>query len=224
MEVLYQKKLQCPVCNSNFTSSKVKTSKLRVEKRDTDFLTYYKVENPIKYYVFVCPECGYSAMENFFEKIKPSGKEIIKRNITSKWKKREYSGKRTIEQAIECYKLALYCGQLIGFEKHHLGRICLGLGWLYRLLSNEEEENKFLEYSLNLFREAFYKESLTNSSFDEISLGYLIGELSRRLGNYNDAITWFSNTLSNPLIKTNPRLEKMAREQWHTAKEERNEQ
>lgn len=67
---LFDKKIECPVCSKEFTTQKVRASKLRLVKRDEDFLNHYNTENPIKYSIFVCPNCGYAATENKFEEIK----------------------------------------------------------------------------------------------------------------------------------------------------------
>ncbi|EOC99907.1 DUF2225 domain-containing protein [Caldisalinibacter kiritimatiensis] len=218
MSKLYDKKVECPICGNEFTTKKVLSSKLRVEKRDTDFMTYYKTENPIKYDVFVCSECGYSAMEKNFNKIRPEWKEIIKDKITTRWKKRDYSGVRSTEQAIECYKLALYCGELLGLSSYHIANICLRLTWLYRILESEEE-TKFMRFSLEKYKDFYYNGTFTQDTSNDATIAYLIGELHRRLGEYQEAITWFSNAISSPQIKNNLRLEKMTREQWRVAKE-----
>jgi len=222
MEEIYRKKLKCPSCANEFTSTKVKSSKLRVDKRDSDFLVYYKGENPIKYNVFVCPHCGYAAQEINFDKLNHNKVEVVSRYITSKWKRKDYTGVRTIEDAIECNKLALYCGELIGLKKLELGNICLRLAWLYRMI-DKEDENRFLQNAVALFEEAYLNESLVGSTLDEVTLAYLIGELYRRTGQNSLAISWFEKAVSNPLIKTNPRVENLAREQWSLAKnKERN--
>ncbi|MGF7056712.1 DUF2225 domain-containing protein [Brassicibacter mesophilus] len=220
MEELYNKKIQCPSCNKEFTSSKVKSSRLRVDKRDSDLLVYYKGENPIKYSVFVCPHCGYAAQEANFNSLPQGKKDIIKINITARWYKKEYAGVRSIDDAIICNKLALYCGQLIDLKKLDLGNICLRIAWLYRM-NEDNEEQRFLQYAVALFEEAFYSESLSNSVMDEVTLGYLIGELYRRIGENSVAISWFGKIVSSPSIKTNPRIEKLVREQWLMAKEDK---
>ncbi|NLJ78738.1 MAG: DUF2225 domain-containing protein, partial [Tissierellia bacterium] len=50
-------------------------------------------------------------------------------------------------------------------------------------------------------------------------LSYLIGELSRRLGDKDDAVSWFNTCLEFPETKTSPALEKLVREQWRLARE-----
>lgn len=205
VDVLYDKKVKCPVCSNEFNTKKMRTSRIRIDKVDGDFMNHYKSENPIKYHVFVCPKCGYSAMESNFNNIRPAEKEIIRKNITAKWKERDYSSERTDEEAIECYMLAFYCGQLLELKKQDLGNIAIKIAWFYRG-KNEEEEKRFLQNALDLFEQAFYTENLSGSSMDEVTMGYLIGELHRRLGRKKEAILWFGKTVSNPLIKTNPRI------------------
>jgi hypothetical protein len=202
-----------------FETKKVRSSKLRLIKKDEDFLAYYEGENPIKYNIFVCPNCGYSASENKFNSINNEEKEIILKEITSKWNKRSYGDKRTLDEAIEVYKLALYIGEILDYKKLELGSLCLSLGWLYRIKKNQEEEARFLGLAKDLFEEGFYNESLIGTNMDELKLGYLIGEINRRLGNKEKALKWFNTILSNPDLKTNPMLENMIREQWRLTKE-----
>ncbi|SHH60289.1 hypothetical protein SAMN02745135_01347 [Caloranaerobacter azorensis DSM 13643] len=221
MEELYTKKVKCPVCKNDFTTSKVKSSKLRIEKRDTDFFTYYRGENPLKYSVFVCPECGYAALEDKFDKIKSKDIEVIKQNVSDKWRKREFSLKRSVDDAIVCYKLALYCGQLLNFKNYDLGNITLRLAWMNRLNENSKEEERFLKLSAELFENAYYNEDIPSTPFDELSLAYLIGELHRRLGDREEALKWFSKVISNRAVKNNPRLDKLVRDQWYLVKGER---
>ena len=67
MNELFDKKVECPICKTEFTTKKVRSSRLRLLKRDEDFFNHYETENPIKYNIFVCPNCGYSAYENKFD-------------------------------------------------------------------------------------------------------------------------------------------------------------
>lgn len=219
MEELYDKKVKCPVCGIEFKTKKVKTSKMRVKERDTDLLTYYMGENPLKYNVFICPLCGYSATEEKYKTIKPEKKEIVRDKITSKWTEREFAEQRNLDEAITCYKLALYCGEILSFKKVYLGGLCLSLAWLYRMKKNEEEENKFMKFALKLYDNSYANETLISTSMDEITLTYLIGELNRKLGNKSEAIAWFSKAISHPLIGTKPRIKKLARSQWNSVRE-----
>lgn len=217
---LYEKKVKCPVCGEEFKTSKVRLSKLRLVKRDSDFLPYYEGENPVLYGVFVCPHCGYAALEENFNKINFQGRETIKKEVSSKWKERSFSGKRTIEDSIAAYKLALFCGELLENKNSELGNICIRLGWLNRLKEDKDEEERFLSLARELFSNAYYNEPLNNESMNHLTVAYLIGEISRRIGDKDEAIKWFNTVLKDPEIKNNIALEKMVREQWQIVKEE----
>lgn len=216
---LYDKDVKCPVCLRQFTTKKARTSRLRAIKRDEDFLNYYKTENPIKYSVFVCPNCGYASIDDKFENISREDAGIILDNVTSRWKSRDFGGVRTDSVAIETYKLALISCTLLGYKKLEQGNICLNIGWLYRLKGNQVEEKRFLEFARDKFIEAYNNESLSGTNMDESKLTYLIGELSRRIDDKEEAQTWFAASMNLPSTKLNPGLDKLLREQWRITKE-----
>lgn len=218
IDELYDKKIKCPVCDTEITTKKVRASKLRLIKRDEDFMPYYQGESPLKYSIFICPNCGYAAPESKFSSISKNNKEIILKEISSKWHKRSYGGKRTVDESIETYKLAIYIGKLLEYKKVELGSLTLNLAWLYRIKEDKEEE-RFLRLTKSFYEEGYYKENLAASNMDEIKLGYLLGEINRRLGDKEQAIKWFNTVISNPNSNSNPALKKMIMEQWRFAKE-----
>lgn len=219
LDLLYDKKVRCSICNTEFFTKKVRTSKLRLLKQDGDFMPHYQEENPIKYRVFVCPNCGYAATEDKFDSISSLEKEKIEKEVAPKWNKRSYGNTRTVDEAIETYKLALFEGQLFEYSKIYLGSIALGVAWLYRMKEDQEQENRFLKITKEFYEYAYYKEDLLDTNMDEIKLGYLIGELYRRLGDVKTAIKWFNTVVSNPNSNASPTIRKMAMEQWRMAKE-----
>ena len=216
---LYDKEMECSICKFEFTTKKVRVSRLRLVKRDADYLNHYDAENPIKYNVFVCPNCGFAALEDRFDSVNERDARIIAENITSKWRRRDFGGIRTLDQAIEACKLALLTGTLIEATNLELGNLCLNIGWLYRLKNERDEELRFLSMARKRFTDAFNTESLIGTNMDDSKLSYLIGELSRRLGDKDDAVSWFNTCLEFPETKTSPALEKLVREQWRLARE-----
>ncbi|MDK2919088.1 MAG: uncharacterized protein PWQ37_1821 [Candidatus Petromonas sp.] len=216
---LYEKTVHCPVCDRDFTTQKVRTSAIRVENRDEDFCPYYKSQNPLFYSVFVCPHCGYAALEGDFSRIGEREKEKIKETISPKWRPRSYDGERTIEDALEVYKLALLCSQVIGASESTIGKICLRLAWLHRYLGDEKEKD-FIKFAVKAFHKAYTTERLDEDQNDMVIILYLLGELNRRVGNYKDAIKWFDKALREPSIKKKRHIELKAREQWSFTREE----
>ena len=220
-DIIYSRKVTCPVCNNKFTSMKIMESKLRVKSTDSDLFTRYRADtHPLKYNTIVCENCGYSALEENFKTISSRKKQIIKEKVTPKWVRQDYTGVRTLEESIICFKLVLYCTQITGAKKAELAGICLKIAWLYRL-KEDKEENTYLVLSEKLYERSFKEE---DGVMDEITLTYLIGELNLRLGNMDKAISWISKVVSDPYIKNNPQIEKLAREQWELMKEYRSSQ
>ncbi|WFD09555.1 DUF2225 domain-containing protein [Tepidibacter hydrothermalis] len=217
---LYDKKVKCPICKNEFTTKKVKTSALRIDKRETDLYVHYKTVNPYLYSVWVCPKCGYAAMESKFNNIKKYHHSIIAENITSLWKPKDYGKKRNIYEAIQTHKLAIHEGNVLNWEKSYIGGLSLRLSWLYRLKGDKELEIKFQKYALIIFTDCFSKEVFPMAGMDSASMAYLIGELNRRFQNYEDSIKWFQIALKDPNIKRKRIVENMVRNQWSIAIEE----
>ncbi|OPJ55792.1 DUF2225 domain-containing protein [Alkalithermobacter paradoxus] len=214
---LYDKKIKCPVCNNNFNTKKVRSSAIRTLKRDSDLCIHYKTVNPYFYGVFVCPKCGYAATETKFTLIKKSEISIIKENIMPKWEYKDFGSERSLDDSIKAYKLALYEGNLLNWEKSYIGNVCLKIAWLYRYKNDKDMEDKFLKHALECFEYSFSKESYEMESY---VLAYLIGEINRRLHNYKEAINWFGIALKDPGIKRNRQIENLTRDQWRLASEE----
>lgn len=217
-EALYEKTITCPICNREFVTKKVRTSAIRVSKRDQDFCPYYEGENPLFYGVFVCVHCGYALLEGSFLNRKSEDKRKIIDIVTPRWHSRSFGEDRDIDEAIESYKLALLCCNILEERNSLIGTICLRLSWFYRYKKEYAEERKFIDFTIKSFEKAFTGERITNDEYDEIAILYLLGELNRRIENYNESIMWFDKVLSHPQIKKKRHIEIKAREQWSIAR------
>ncbi|WP_155986940.1 DUF2225 domain-containing protein, partial [Paenibacillus durus] len=69
LEPLYSIKVNCGNCEREFVTSRVRPSLKRAVRRDADFCSYYKEENPDYYVVRVCPFCGFASTENSVSKL-----------------------------------------------------------------------------------------------------------------------------------------------------------
>ena len=54
---------------------------------------------------------------------------------------------------------------------------------------------------------------------DDSKLSYLVGELSRRINDKEEALKWFNTCLQLASTKMNPAINELAREQWRKVKE-----
>lgn len=219
-DFLFSKEIKCPVCDNRIEVTKVKSKACIVTSKDTDFCIYYEKINPILYDVWVCEYCGYAAQGERFEELSYKEASKIKKSITPFWKSRKFNGERNIDSALEAFKLALYNLQMIGAKSSDLAKVCIRIAWLYRL-KKDEREFDFLRFALKFYIETFDKEKFPIKKFDEYTCMYLIGELSRRIGQVDEAVLWFNKLMTSPMARTKKNLIESAREQYFIAKEER---
>ncbi|MCX7749714.1 MAG: DUF2225 domain-containing protein [Clostridia bacterium] len=216
---LYNKAIQCPVCQKQIEITKLKASACKVASRDTDFCVYYQDLNPMFYEVWVCEFCGYAALSEKFEEIRESDAGTIKDQISTRWNKRGFAGERNIDHAIEAFKLALFNLQVRKAKPNEFARVCLRIAWLYRIKKDEKEKD-FLNFALKYYRETYEKENLPIEKLDEFTCMYIIGELNRRVGDYEEAVKWFSRLIGSQEARKNASLMDSAREQFRLVKEQ----
>lgn len=214
---LYDKKVTCPVCGETFSAKAVKTSSYRMKSKDSDFFIKYDLINPYFYDVWLCNSCGYTAMKADFEKIKSFQKDLIKQNVTPKWKGRVYTEPYDVNAAIERYKLSLLNYYFMESVASKKAMTCLKLAWMNRLIEDDKAEREYLSQALKGFNDAYFNEDFPIYGMDKFTVMYLIGELNRRLGNDSEAMLWFSKVITTPSV--NKRLKDLARDQKDLVKD-----
>lgn len=196
LNYLFDKSITCPVCNSTFKTKVVKSKSSRILSKDSDFFIRYSSKvNPYFYDVWICNSCGYAAMKSDFDKIKNYRKELVLSNITPKWQPRVYPDILNEKLAIEKYKIALLNAMLTDEPDSTKAMISLKIAWMFRLLENKNQETTFLQQALEGFIDAYTKEIFPIYGLQRDSMMYLIGELNRRLGHYDEALRWYSKTI-----------------------------
>lgn len=206
---LFDKQVICPVCNSHFKAKTVKSKSPRVNSKDSDFFIRYSVANPYFYDVLICNSCGYAAMRSDFDNIKTFKKDLVLSNVTPKWKPREYPDILDEKLAIERYKLALLNALLLNLADSTKAMISLKIAWMHRLLNNTDQEKIFLGQALEGFNNAYIYEVFPIYGLQRDSLMYLLGELNRKLGNYSEALQWFSKTIVS--VNSSYKVKELAR-------------
>lgn len=217
IEPLYRSKVKCPCCESGFETSRVRPSFRKVVRTDSDFCAYFKDINPDYYVVRVCPYCGFSFTEHFSPQLSPKQKRAYLDSIGSKWQGgRDYSGERDAKMALETYKLALLSAQAVGEKDRVIAGLLHHIAWLHRYEGNEAEERRFLQYALEAYIRVYETE---REAISNARLMYLIGELNRRLGNYHEAVRWFSRVVNDPDIMDAAMI-RASREQWQAIRQQ----
>jgi uncharacterized protein (DUF2225 family) len=144
---LYNKQITCPVCKNKFYITKTKIKAIRVEKRDADFCVHYKTINPLFYDAIVCEHCGYASLADKFNETTESEIDVLLEQLAPKWTKRSFAGERTVDDALEAFKLVLLNHQIRGAKSSELARVCLRIAWLYRF-KGDEREMDFLRFAI----------------------------------------------------------------------------
>lgn len=217
MEPLYQSTADCPCCESNFPITRVRPSFKNPSSYDTDFCGYYKNGvNPDFYVIRVCYYCGFSFSENSFEKVlTDKQKKLYFDEIGKHWNQQSFTGERTQEQALVTYKRALMIAQLLNMPDRVIAGYLQHIAWIYRYMKNVDEEMRFLQYALDQYIIVYEHEE---GSEKNARLMYLIGELHNRLGNYSDAVKWFSRVVNDKSIMDSGMI-RACREQWKSIAE-----
>ncbi|AIQ43555.1 DUF2225 domain-containing protein [Paenibacillus sp. FSL R7-0297] len=213
---LYSIKVVCCNCEHEFSTSRVRPSLKKAIRRDADFCSYYKDENPDYYVVRVCPKCGFASTENSADKLVEWQRKSFEAQVGRRWVTRDFGDKRSWEVALETYKLALICAQSIKDKERIIASLLHHIAWLYRYQGDMVQEQRFLRYSLDEYVKVFENDS---SGGNDARLMYLIGELNRRVGDFAMAVRWFSRVINDQRI-VDAAMIRASREQWAILREQ----
>ena len=199
LKPIFNSTINCPVCDKQIQVTKVRSKFVKLIKQDEDFCPYYEQTNPVFYEAWICGNCGYAAHSTVFGDATLKDQKAINENLIGKWKKRLFSGERDINSALEAFKVVLYNLQIRGGYFSEFAKICLRIAWLYRYKGEWVNEHKFLKYSYEYYKKSYTGEHLTNGKLDEYTCMYIIGELARRLGDYEEALIWLGKLVTSSI-------------------------
>ena len=223
MPQVYNSTIICPICELDFEMGKVRTKTIRQTGQETDLCPIYEGENPLFYDAVVCPYCGFAQIGTTFDKVSSREIKIVKEKLTPKWMPRDFEMTRTLEQAIDAYKIVLLNYQVRQVPASDMAKLCMRLAWMYRFRGEPDIERKYLEHAFRYYQDTFLKENLPVGKLDEFTVMYMIGELARRLGQYGESVNWFGKLIAAGLQPANrgkvpPKLVDMGRDQMELAK------
>ncbi len=226
-DLIFDKTFNCPVCDEQFQSKMVRTGKVKLLGADTDLRPKYQLVDSLKYDAIICPKCGYAALSRFFKFMMSSQAKLIKENITSSFKGLAKTGNiYTYDDAILRHKLALVNAVVKKAKNSEKAYICLKMAWLYRgkaeslpadtpdkdnvIKDLAKTEAELLNNAYEGFEAAFMKESFPMCGMDDMTVTYLVAELARRTGRYDEASRWISKVITSR--EANERIKNKARD------------
>lgn len=219
----YEKKMDCLFCKKSFPTTKIRSKFVKGGETDTDFMPIY-AENQVQamyYNVFVCEHCGFSFTEDFTKYFAPGVSEQLQEQICTRWVPHGFAGERTVFQALQAYKLALLCADIKKERFVTKAGLALRIAWMYRSLKNEGQEKRFMELARNLYMESFSTDDYSATQMSGTRVMYMIAELSRRIGDMENATRFFSKVIESQRTGGEPKLIEMAKERWNEIREKR---
>lgn len=216
---LVARELACPACESSFILHTPKSRSYQLLRRDADFCPHYEGVSPLFYQVWVCPHCAFAAYKEHWGPLSEL-ERIGMRQLSSEAKEGlrfDFSQReRTLFAAMLSFQLAYRCyTRRMPSSYDHLGGVQLRLAWLCRIGNDRKREIKHMGAAMAHFAEAF--DHGRQLMMSEGKIAYLLGELNRRVGNGEAAVSWFMRA-----IKADPtkgEIYRMSRDQLYEAKE-----
>ncbi len=209
--LLFDKTHKCPVCDSEFKCKMVRTGKAKLVSQDMDLRPKYQGIDPLKYDAILCPVCGYASLNRYFNFVMSSQAKQIKEQISNTFKYTSENAKTySYDEAITRHKMALLNTVVKRGKVSERAYTCLKLAWLFRgkrevMMQGEyskeeakalyEEEKECLKNAHEGFVAAFSQEEFPMCGMDQYTVTFLVAELSRRIGEYEEAKRWVSKVL-----------------------------
>lgn len=226
-DFIFDKKIQCPVCDKEFKTKTVKVGKPRLIGSDSDLRPKYAGIDSIKYDAIVCPNCGYAALSRFFSYMTSAQAKMIKDNVSATFTGLPASGDvYTYEEAINRHKLALYNTIVKSGKNSEKAYTCLKIAWLYRGMkenvpSDADNKEAFIQacdkYEKEMIQNAFdgfmvarAKEPFPICGMDIVTFDYLVADLAVRVEKYDIAEKFLSGVIT--ARTANSRLKEKARD------------
>lgn len=201
---LLDKAIRCTVCDKVFKTKMVNSRVKRLEP-DFDLRPRYEHIDTLKYNTKSCPYCGYTAVSRYFEGLSSAQIKLVKEQICANFKGSDDAEPKLLnyDEAIERYKLALFCAIVKRARNSEKAYTCLNLAWLYRgkyesLDANDpafeqeraecrEQEEAFYAQAFEGFNKAISSENYPICGMDECTMDYLLASMAYHFKKYDVA-------------------------------------
>lgn len=220
MDIFWKKSVECPICKNNFKALNIRSKHIKLKSRDTDLMGAYEGINPNWYDIWVCPKCFYAAFRNDYFKL------ILKETASFKETKEErgalvkganFNRERNTYLALLSYQLGACCYSQRKNCSDKVASLFMRAAWLARENKSWSLEKDFLEKSVRNYKKSYEEE--TESSLGQIMVVYLIGEIERRLGNYEESLKYLSRVFDDRDGSKNAEIRRLAHDQYYLVKD-----
>ena len=213
---LLEKGIRCAVCDKGFKTKMIKNGRIKRMESDVDLRPRFQFIDTIKYDVASCPNCGYTAMNRYFEHLSTVQVKLIKEQICANFKPtgEEEPAVFDYDTAIGRYKLALYTTMVKKGKTSEKAYTCLKIAWLFRgkaetldtsdpnyeasLKECKAQEEMFYQQAYEGFMKAVSSEMFPMCGMDQNTVDYLLAYMSAHFKRYDVASKCISNILGSP--------------------------
>lgn len=198
-DIVYTAKTTCPLCGHSFDQLGIIQSKLKLDKTDGDLRPRYKGFEPMYYEITTCPNCFFSASAVQFEGANRAGANAVNQEV-GPYKLEMYirtGMERDTFTVFAGYYLALLCAPVV-FDDHQLVTAALWVK-IARLYQDCDDAKLYLyasEKALADYRYAY--EHIKINERQNQQLCYMVGDLYFRLGDVDNARTFFFQAKASP--------------------------
>ena len=210
---LLEKSVRCTVCDKVFKTKMIKNGRVKRLEPDFDLRPRFMYIDTLKYDVASCPNCGYTAMNRYFEHLSSVQIKLIKEKICANFKPTgEEPAVYDYDTAINRYKLALFNTLVKKGKVSEKAYTCLKISWLYRgklegmdekdaSLEQErrecmEQQEAFYNQAYEGFLKAVSTEMFPMCGMDQTTVDYLLAVMSKHFKRYDTASKCISRILS----------------------------
>ena len=178
MTTLCSVTVRCPVCDEEFEAAEITSCSHATA--DTDLRPHYMGFDPLPHFVWTCPTCGVSAYSSEFTSLATAVRG---------WIRKGHLGRPQSKAASRRYTLAARCYERAVAPALKLANLYLQASWCARQEEAEAAERLSQRRALEYFQQALEAEESTPAERPKIV--YLLGELCRRLGDFEAARAYF---------------------------------
>lgn len=194
---LFDSETLCPVCEKKFPVKMVRSSKLRLDKIDSDLRQHFYDFEPLWYAAWICPHCYYANFNFEFKQVSDAlKKKIIEQGNELKAKvKVNFSSPRKIDEVFTSYYMILQTLQAGKVDPSKTAKIWLRLSWLYSDAEDDEMYTFTSQQALEAYSESYFNTRRDTSVEQDQRLTLLLGELCLRLDQKEEALKHFRNSI-----------------------------
>jgi len=208
-DLIYQRKVHCPICNKDFYSSAIKSGKNQLQNIDEDLRTHYSIVDPMLYDVISCP-CGHTALNASFATLLPTQRAAVRTKICPNYFPIPIEEVRSINYALDLYQLALAECLIRNGKNIEKAVLCLRISWLYQDLKQFDDETEFIKNAYECFKLSLDTDNYPVLGFDFHKSVYTTSVLSYKISDYSTSLRLLSSLIID--VGVHPKLKDRAME------------